>query len=231
MIKFNSGPKMNQTNEKPFKGADFMDKQGVVELPKDAKDTYIGTDSASLSFSSKDKEHRLYINKSPLNSVLLEVNGANLFRIIQGRFMVLAKVKNIHLPFYISSTGESGKNQGEWYPFFGLTEDGWIVKGSVEEGGKMEYHPEITKVQNILNDNLKIPEKFISPRGTIINNEKEVIFDLNKHFKYQNPFFDDNLKKLKNSEYVKRVTGYNPKNLPTEQSSKDWISHVVNEIE
>lgn len=73
-----------------------------------------------------------------------------------GRLFVVANINGQKVPFYISSHGTSGKHKGEWYPFFGNTGN-WLVKGSVDKNGNMNYHPKIDAVTKLLNDNLKLP--------------------------------------------------------------------------
>jgi hypothetical protein len=227
---------LNRNEPEPFKGLNLMDKYGSVKLPEDAKEVNLGNDLVESTFKDKKgNEYTFYINKPELNKILLEVNDANLFRIGQGKFMVLVKVKNIHLPFYISSAGTSGKKQGEWYPFFGYA-GLWLVKGNVSENGKMEYHSEITKVQEILNQNLKIPTQYISPKGKFGGGPRDesgseplnVSFDLNQHFKYQNFYFTGEGEVL----YTKRITGYDPAQVINDggESSEVWIKHIIEEI-
>lgn len=225
------------TNEKIFTGLNLIDKYGSVKFPEGAKDSNLGKGIVQKTFkTASGKIFEFYINKDILNNILLEVNNANLFRITQGRFMVIAKVKNIHVPFYISSSGTDGKNKGTWYPFFGFN-GAWLVKGNVSEDGEMKYHPEITKVQEILNENLKFPASFISPKGKFGGGPKDAngveplnaAFDLNDHFQYQNQFFSDE----KDINYTKRITGYNPERVVNdeEESSEKWISDIISEIE
>lgn len=73
-----------------------------------------------------------------------------------GRIFVVADINGQKVPFYISAHGTSGKHKGEWYPFFGNTGN-WLVKGSVDKNGNMNYHPKIDAVTKLLNDNLKLP--------------------------------------------------------------------------
>ena len=51
--------------------------------------------------------------------MILEVDGNHMYK-SGGRFFILTKVGNGHVPFYSSSRGTSGKNKGGWYPYFGL---------------------------------------------------------------------------------------------------------------
>lgn len=178
----------------------------------------------------------VYINNPKLQGVLLARNGNYLFRAMQGRFFVIAKVGNFYLPFYISSAGTSGKNEGEWYPFFGYND--WLVKGRVGKKGEMEYSEKISQVQKLLNDNFRIPAKFFTQFGQIINgkgtpvNPDKVFYDISEHVKYESWFVDfdrqeDN--KYTEEQFVADRTGLNPKNVVNDGkgSADSWIRDVV----
>jgi hypothetical protein len=54
---------------------------------------------------------------------------------ISGRKIILLDINGVNCPFYLSS-GAAGKKDvpaGKWYPFFGISSDGWINKGSSQE--------------------------------------------------------------------------------------------------
>ncbi len=58
------------------------------------------------------------------------VSGASKIVDLSGRRIVMVDVNGVVIPFYVS-TGLGGKKavkSGKWYPFFGLTPDGWINK-------------------------------------------------------------------------------------------------------
>lgn len=226
-----------EKQEKEFKGLSLKNEYGEINFPTDAKNVDFDDEVVNQTLnSSEGKSTRIFINKPVLKDYLLEVNGAEIFRAVQGRFMVVAKVENIHLPFYISSAGTDGKKQGEWYPFFGYN-GSWLVKGHLNENGEMNYHPEITKVQKVLNENLILPADFISVKGELKatpageQNEK-VYFDINKHLKYQNPFLIPELKKVREDKYVEKITGYNPKKVVIDknESIDKWIGDIVKSI-
>lgn len=51
------------------------------------------------------------------------------------RHIVLVNINGFHLPFY-KSTGEAGKKNvppGHWYPIFGISQYGWLNKGTEEQ--------------------------------------------------------------------------------------------------
>lgn len=96
-------------------------------------------------------------NADKLNDVLVSKDGNSIFMMgSSGRIFVVADINGQKVPFYISAYGTSGKHKGEWYPFFGNTGN-WLVKGSVDKNGNMNYHPKIDAVTKLLNDNLKLP--------------------------------------------------------------------------
>lgn len=54
---------------------------------------------------------------------------------LAGRKIILLDMNGVNCPFYLSS-GSGGKIDvpaGKWYPFFGISSDGWINKGSSKE--------------------------------------------------------------------------------------------------
>jgi hypothetical protein len=212
---------------------------GSVHLPPDAKFAEFDKEPLDHQFHTPDgKIYEFLLKPEALKRVLLEVNGGQLFKggsEMQGRFFVVCKVGNIHLPFYKSSEGTSGKKKGEWYPFFGTTPT-WLVKGEVSEDGEMEYSPEISRVQKLLNENLKLPaSSYISPKGVFGSGKGDgfeptnVGLDLKDHIKYQNGFFFEN---ETNQDHTVRVTGYNPKKVMNDGkgSAHKWIDDVVNSI-
>ena len=72
-------------------------------------------------------------------SVVMEQGRAPIVE-YSGRLIVLRNINGVQVPFYLS-TGEGGKKDvpsGKWYPFFGVSEGGWLNK----KGGKemASYH-------------------------------------------------------------------------------------------
>ena len=106
-------------------------------------------------------------NADALNEVLISKDGNSIFTAM-GRTFVLANVNGVVIPYYISSSGTSGKIKGAWYPFFGYT-GSWLVKGSInKKTGAMSYSPSIDRVNKLLNDNLKFKNpNFIDQKGTL----------------------------------------------------------------
>ncbi len=163
--------------ENLFSGLELRNEYGEAHLPFNAKIANLEGVNIDQSFSHPNLgEYRLCVNKEQLNGQLIEVDNASVFYAM-GRVFVVAKVGNIHLPFFISSGGTGGKNAGEWYPFFGLSQ-GWLVKtnlsGEFGDDNKMIYHPEITKVNELLNENLVLPMNIFDDKGVLCSDIETV---------------------------------------------------------
>jgi hypothetical protein len=198
--------KIQSIEKNKFTGLELRNEIGEVHFPFGAKIADLKGPVFEQTFiKSNEKEFRTYINKEKLNGHLLEINSACVFRAMQNRAFIVAKVGKIHLPFYISSSGTSGKNVGEWYPFFGYDAT-WVIKGPVDkETGKMNYHSEVSKINEILNTNLKINLNAFSPEGDVyqkINTTQNIIGNLNEIIPYQH-FSQD---KSNLNESIKQIT-------------------------
>ncbi|TXG85896.1 MAG: hypothetical protein E6R13_01505, partial [Spirochaetes bacterium] len=190
---------------------------------------------------NKGVEYKVKANFKNLQDVLLGRNGKYLFRGMQGRFFVLAKVGDFYLPFYISSAGTSGKKQGEWYPFFGYTGN-WLVKGRVGNKGEMEYSQKISEVQKLLQENLQFPSRFLNLKGEMKVGDN-VIYDINQDFNYIEHFttFGDGTVKregdkypiLKETLWIQEITGFDPRKVHNdgEGSADTWINDIIALIE
>lgn len=188
----------------------------------------------------EDGDVKIIINADKLNGVLLARNGKVLFRAMQGRLFVIAKVGQFYIPFYQSSSGTSGKNRGQWYPFFGY--NNWLVKGRVGSSGEMEYSKKIDDVTKLLNDNLKLPSNkdgasYLTQFGQIISggtpaNPTKVLYDINEDLGYESWFVEFDRKKgnkYSENEFVADRTGFNPYNVINDgKGSVDlWIKDIV----
>jgi hypothetical protein len=195
----------------------------------------------TLYKDGKGVEYKVKANFKNLQDVLLGRNGKYLFRGMQGRFFVLAKVGDFYLPFYISSAGTSGKKQGEWYPFFGYTGN-WLVKGRVGNKGEMEYSQKISEVQKLLQENLQFPSRFLNLKGEMKVGDN-VIYDINQDFNYIEHFttFGDGTVKregdkypiLKETLWIQEITGFDPRNVDNDGkgSADAWINDIIALIE
>lgn len=87
----------------------------------------------------------------------IEINGKEYNAIdYSNRVMVLSKIGNLRIPFYIS-TGSAGKKNveaGKWYAVFGIGDDGWINKGTEELINSQYNHPALQKMAKILNEGI-----------------------------------------------------------------------------
>jgi hypothetical protein len=220
--------------QETFHGLTLENDLGSVHLPSDARIADLGNEVVSIPLQSGSEDLSFYIDKGNLDGILLEVNGGQLFRAMQARFFVVAKVGEGHLPFYMSSNGTSGKQAGKWYPFFGYANP-WIVKGSVDKAtGTMTYSSAITKIQEVLDENLRFPGEYISQTGKFGPYEAgayeptEVLANLSTYLAYQNrihtPFKD-----ARDEAYVVRITGYDPHHVANDQkgSPEKWIQSIV----
>lgn len=187
---------------------------------------------------AKDKngnDIRVSINYDKLKDILLGRNGKYIFRAMQGRFFVIAKVGDFYLPFYISSSGTSGKNEGEWYPFFGY--NNWLVKGKVTENGKMLYGSKVDDITKLLNENLQIPAKYFTQFGQIIGDggtpakPEKIFYDLNDDLPYESWFveYDRNNSNYTEEDFIIDRTGFNPSGVVNDGkgSAYSWINGVL----
>jgi|GEM_PF-4327536 len=233
-----------------FTGFHMESELGTIALPEDTREAVLEGENVDERFVSTwtGKEIHVLINKDALRGVLLESHGGEIFTGMGSRFFILVRVGNVHLPFYISSEGTSEKRRGEWYPFFGYTGD-WIIKGHVDrddsgkKNGDMTYHPEISRIQQLLNDNFKIPEEVTRESGTMskhnaVAKKWETIFDLKKHLHHQNEKKSEFAQrgvspKERDIAFVQRVTGYAPsRNIHPDSGghSDEWIQSIVAHI-
>ncbi|MDP2637613.1 MAG: hypothetical protein Q8P26_00955 [Candidatus Levybacteria bacterium] len=236
--------------DKSFEGLNLDTQLGSVHLPMDSQLAKLDNTvfhhtflvgpyyDANTKETYDDVPAEVYINKPALKGVLVESHGAQIFNGMRNRFFVIAKVGSIHLPFYTSLYGTSGKNPGEWHPFFGYVA-GWIIKGHVSSDGKMHYHPEIDRINRLLNQNLKVP-LWISPESGKMGRYKEkkegvcepdiVSFDLNNHLIFKSLEYYDS----KGVTDVEEVTGYKPMLEQGFEFTKDptgfWINSIVKSI-
>lgn len=67
------------------------------------------------------------------------------------RPIIFTKVGGENIPFYRSSKGTGGKKEaGVWYPFFGIGDGGWLIKGGGDNYETCYNNPVLKKIQDIL---------------------------------------------------------------------------------
>lgn len=220
-----------------------------------------------------DPAGKVYINTEPLKDILVVPNnqlriidknnnstiitknlndeGGVIFEAMQGRLFVVANINGQLVPFYKSSSGTSGKTQGDWYPFFGYTGN-WLVKGGIDKAtGKMSYSPEIDRVEKLLNENLIFPDKYINrATNTVKDVDGNIMFDFNDFFKVNRiwqkvdgintgktyNYKIDGLKENTRAEpgAVALVTGLNTTELDSSSTPKEndeWLELIINNIQ
>ncbi len=85
---------------------------------------------------------------------VVEFGGGNWFAAAGDRPAVLMRVGYGVLPFYRSAHGTGGaKKAGEWQPFFGFGQDGWLIKGTNEQIAQGYGSEAIREAQAWLNAN------------------------------------------------------------------------------
>lgn len=173
--------------------------------------------SFNVNIDGADETYYLKTNYSKLQGRLLSRNDNWLFQHNE-RFVVLMKVGELYMPFYMSSQGTSGKTKGDWYPMFGVSPTGWYMKGSVNQSnGKMglyekdpitntlvfkPYSDSIEEATNLLNDNLSLTAlQLVNPvNGYIEDANKQPLVDVHSLIK---PYFNP-----KNQNIVNEIAGY-----------------------
>lgn len=117
----------------------------------------------------------LYVNKE-IGKFLktFEINGkTSIIQEYDGRKFVIAKVGTVEQPFYSSSQGTDEKEKGAWYPFYGFSESGWVMKDGFNKDGNWIYNKEadpalqakIKEMAEELTRNISLPistENFVS---------------------------------------------------------------------
>lgn len=232
--------------QKLFSGLKMHSSIGDVSLPEDAQPPQLEPGSAP-DFKARNGEKiiEVKIDRDALKNVLIQ-SGNGVVHVIGERYVVLARVGGAHIPFYRSSSGTDGKRQGEWYPFFGHTGN-WIIKGDIAANGSMNYLPEITEVQKILNEHLVLPDPgYVNRDFNMVSGDK-VLYSVSNEIPMSDFLKAPEFKNFKNSdegqkEYIKRITGYNPDQLnryhpsdreknPTKaQMVQDWMSEILHGI-
>jgi len=233
---------------KLFSGLAIDSQLGRVALPEDAQPAQLKPGSApGIKARNGEKIIEVKIDRDALKDVLIQTGGGAV-HVVDDRYVVLARVGGAHVPFYRSSSGTDGKKQGEWYPFFGHT-GAWIMKGDIASDGSMNYLPEITEVQKVLNEHLVLPDtgyldkdfNMVSPKdGAVIYSVGEDIsidsFRSSSEFKNRNGSLEEAEK-----QYVNKLTGYDStqlngyhpagsKNSAKAQMAQVWMTQILQGI-
>ncbi len=120
-----------------------------------------------------------------------ELNGkTSIIQEYDGRRFVIVQIDNLEIPFYCSSQGTDGKQKGGWYPFYGFSDSGWVMKDGYDKEGNWIYNEnadqktqnKIKQMAEELNKNISLP---MNPQNFINN--------LDEYFSYQE--IDDHLER------------------------------------
>jgi hypothetical protein len=109
-----------------------------------------------LLTSFKTRKERIdHLVKLGYAKVFNTDSGNTPFVLLEDRLTVVINVKGKDIPFYIS-TGLGGKKDvaaGQWYPFFGMTEDNsWFIKLTGKEINDVYGSPELKAVKELLDE-------------------------------------------------------------------------------
>lgn len=153
------------------------------------------------------------------------------FFLYENRLMVLADVDGVEIPFYISS-GENpkeGVNPGEWYPIFGIGDDGWLIKTSRLGGIKTSYNSEkLQIIKKILDSTFGDLEKIRQQRRTGLVGEAGIKEDVSFELLFGYSLKNDGLKTAVNTNTPKLVVKGINRADPVE--SIKYISERLNKI-
>jgi hypothetical protein len=233
---------------KLFDGTNIDSPMGKVSLPRDARPSQLKPGSAREMRNRNSKNGEIIqvkIDRDKLKDILIQTGGKVVHIVDAKRYMILARVGNAHIPFYRSSNGTDGKKQGEWYPFFGHTGK-WLIKGDVVDDGSMHYSPEITAVQDILNENLILPSaSYLNRDFQLTLSNGAVAYDIGQEIPMgsvmgSQEYQDNKDIDIASAAYIKRLSGYDPraldgyhpKNKNPEKSRMplEWIEKILKEI-
>ncbi len=183
--------KLEKQKQAIFDDWDKIDNNHSVELEKDnpiKEDLYIKIEKSQLK---KYYTRNVYPNGVELKvnrevgTVLRTFNLNGTSSVIQsydGRRFVLAEVDGVVLPFYSSSNGTDGKSKGEWYPFYGFSEAGWVMKDGFNKNNEWEYNNEATPD---MQEKIKETAKFLSKNIILPFEPSEWVSNLKDYFSYQ----------------------------------------------
>lgn len=111
------------------------------------------------------------------------LNGENsIIQEYDGRRFVIANVDGLELPFYSSSQGTGGKNKGVWYPFYGFSESGWVMKDGFDKDGNWIYNRTANKE---LQEKIKTMAEQLSENISLPLNPTQFIENIEDYFTYK----------------------------------------------
>jgi hypothetical protein len=139
----------------------------------------------------KDKKADI-INKLFEKNILTPLNNGNTWMLDgDGRIFVVANINGNKVLFYTSSEGTSGKTEGAWYPVIGISNTGYIIKGTKDStNSKYNFNEgygikEIKDFKDFLNRNItNVKGKDLETLKSIFgdNVETNISYKVNKEF-------------------------------------------------
>ena len=139
-----------QATLEPGKVLPNINSNADVEAVLNAKPNIEGLDA---SFKGINYETRY---ASGRNQPIVDYTGQTSILDYNGRKLVVVDINGVRIPFYCSS-GAGGKVDvppGKWYPFFGISSQGWINKTSGPEINSYYGSDALAKVATYLDSNL-----------------------------------------------------------------------------
>jgi len=84
--------------------------------------------------------------------IATDENGKILTFHYEGRSIIAIRAPNGQLiPFYRSCYGTDGKTKWKWFPFFGLSQNGWLVKGGIDSMEDAYHSPVLKQLSDTIN--------------------------------------------------------------------------------
>ena len=100
------------------------------------------------------------------------INGSKQSEIVyvDGRYFVVVNMNGINIPFYMSSGlgGKKSVQSGKWYPFFGVSNKGWLNKTTEEEINNYYNSPELRAISEALDSIYPGSQYGISKDGNLV---------------------------------------------------------------
>lgn len=149
----------------------------VVEPPQGEEITPLSREEIEQRFGEKSKidnftvtidgvEIPLSLDQIPFINTKKESGSNNIINYSK-RNIVVVNINGFHMPFYMSTrVGDKIEtNDGEWYPFFGIGQDGWFNETNGKEMSKYYDSPIFAAISQKLNEILGtgLQDKILGP--------------------------------------------------------------------
>jgi hypothetical protein len=122
------------------------------QLEKDDFLRFAGVPTEIITGELKQVPYEQRLNKAIDIGLVAVINGSS-WSYLSNRPVLFTKVGGENVPFYRSSEGTGGNKQaGVWYPFFGIADEGWIIKGGGDDFKTCYNNPALKKIQTIFGE-------------------------------------------------------------------------------